>query len=47
MVDLRSQLVEVFNDTQRFYTEDATLAAAVKYGSKSLLCGFGELSCAF
>ena len=32
MADLRSQLVEVFNDTQRFYTEDATLAAAVKYG---------------
>ena len=32
MVDLRSQLVEVFNDTQRFYTEDTRLAAAVKYG---------------
>ena len=32
MVDLRSQLVEVFNDTQRFFSEDARLAAAVKYG---------------
>lgn len=32
MPDLRSRLVEVFNVTQRFYTEDATLAAAVKYG---------------
>lgn len=30
MSDIRSQLIEVFKDTQRFYTEDAELAAAVK-----------------
>ena len=30
MADIRSQLIEVFEDTQRFYTEDAGLAAAVK-----------------
>lgn len=30
MADIRSQLIKVFEDTQRFYTEDAYLAAAVK-----------------
>ena len=30
MPEIRSQLIEVFEDTQRFYTEDTALAAAVK-----------------
>lgn len=30
MPDMRSQLIEVFEDTQRFYSEDTQLAAAVK-----------------
>lgn len=32
MPDRRLQLIEVFRDTQKFYTENKTLAAAVAYG---------------
>ena len=35
MSDRRQQLVEVFQDTQKFYAENKTLAAAVAYGRQN------------
>lgn len=34
MIDRKQQLINVFQDTQKFYTENVTLATAVTYGQE-------------